>query len=133
MNNIKNEDTYLTETVYNRNTGKPVYIRTTFRGLLQSPPDGSSAEIRFDDEGRKISERWYEANEPHRIDGPAWVTFDPETGVRVRERFLIGGSPRDPAEGPNMIVRDAKTGEITFEGNYDGTQQSALGVKPSPR
>jgi hypothetical protein len=126
INAKEGEDVYVTETIYNRETGLPVFQRTTLNGKRESPPDGSPAEIGYDEHGRVERLEWYHQGERHRDKdvGPAVIIINPENGIHVVERFQHHGkSPSpDPALGPDLIVRNRDTGEIvrqTHESEVD--------------
>ena len=103
---------YVTETIYDRETGLPVFQRTLLNGEQHTPPDGSPSEIGFDHLGRPERLEWREHGRRHRLNGPASIRINPENGVHVVESFLIEGKPRDPRFGPSRIVRDRHTGQI---------------------
>ncbi len=107
------EDVYVTETVYNRETKLPVFMRVSLNGKSQTPPDGSPAEIQYDELGRPEIMRWLEQGVPHRLDGPSRLSINPENGIHIVETYSINGVPRDRHIGPSMIVRDRESGEIT--------------------
>lgn len=114
-----NEEVYTTHTVFNKETGQPVYQETRLGEVKQSPPDDTPATVDFDEDGNQTTLMWFYDDNPHRESGPAVVKIDPRTGVWVWERFLTHGVPRDSSIGPNLVTRDKDSGEVTFSGNYD--------------
>jgi len=109
------ETIYQTEVVYNDKTGLPVRQLTTLNGVLQSPPDGTPAQVLYDEHGRVREEVWWHAGREHRDPrvGPALIKYNPENGVRYVERYMVDGrSSRTPSE-PALIIRDRVTGKMT--------------------
>lgn len=129
------EDVYVTETIYNRETGLPVFRRITLNGLRESPPDGSPSEISYDDQGRPDRMEWHHVDEWHREDGPSVIHLNPENGVHIIERFHHHGEPRNRALGPSRISRDRDSGEIvsTLDESDLDLSNPAVTIKPAPK
>ena len=125
------EDVYVTETVYDRDTGLRTFQRTTFNGLRQSPPDDSPSEIVFDKLGRPQQLEWHHKDELHRTTGPATVFRNTESGIHTSERFYTAGRPRDPLLGPQVIRRDSRTGEIKAQGRECDMDYETPFTKPA--
>ena len=77
---------------------------------------------------------WYKGLELHREnDLPATQSFDEETGICIFERYVINGVPyRDPEKGPELIERDALSGEITHVEFSNNANEGPGGVDPAP-
>lgn len=128
---------FQTQTVYDDRTGLPVRQLTTLNGVLQSPPDGSPAQVLYDNLGRIREEVWWHAGKEHRDPqvGPAVLKYDPDTKIRYVERYMVKGHiSRTPTE-PALIVRDRTTGQIVEEAIFlHGLEQetSSGPVDPEP-
>lgn len=129
------ETVYQTQTVYNDRTGLPVRQLTTLDGVLQSPPDGSPAQVLYDNRGRIREEVWWHAGKEHRDPqiGPAVLKYDPDTNVCYVERFMVNGNiSRTPTE-PALIVRDRTTGQVVEEAIFlHGIEQKAATTPVDP-
>jgi hypothetical protein len=128
------EDVYVTETTYNRETGLPVFRRTSLNGMRESPPDDSPSVVHYDSLGRPDRMEWYRQGQPHREAGPSVIYINPENGVHVIERFYHHGVARDRALGPSKITRDHDSGEIislTDDSELDFSNP-ATKIKPPP-
>ena len=115
----RGEDLYITETVYDQDTGLPRRQFTKLNGMLHSPPDGSPSYIGFV-KGLPQYKTWHRFDMEHREDGlPSSICVNLETGIHYCEVFRIDGKPRDPLDGPFRIFRDGRTGKITLEESYE--------------
>lgn len=107
----------------NADTGIVVAEHWLLGGKGQSPPNDRPSTVLFDDEGRKKTLLWKASGELHRENGPAWIEFDPATGVRVQEQYFEHGQCHRPGRQPAHIQRDPHSGEITkvryFERNVE--------------
>ena len=121
----KDEEVYVTETIYNKETGLPAYRRTLLNELFHAPPDGSPSEVIFDREGREISLLWHRENKLHRTNGGASIAVDPETGVHIRESFFLYGQKRPKSRGPCVVHRDSAPGLVTQE-EFSGSANNAI-------
>ena len=74
------------------------------------------------------SETWHNKDgKPDRADGPASIIRDAKTGIVTFEAWLKDGR-RSRADGPARIERDAATGIVTYEAWYkDGKKDRADG------
>ena len=121
------EDVYVTETVYDRETGLPRRQVTTLNGELHSPPDGSPSEIIYDKKGRATNLDWHHRGKPHRKNGPSGIVIkDPDTGVHTCEVFETHGEPRAPDRGPHRVYRDPQTGKL-WHIQYAGDDSPIVG------
>ena len=82
-----------------------------------------------------ICEEWYYEGARHRSDfcGPAYIEWDPNTRVVVRERYYENGKLNNTC-GPAWIDRDAHTGEVTGQYYYvQGVRLEVVGPEgPCP-
>jgi hypothetical protein len=57
-------------------------------------------------------ETWHDENgERHRVNGPALIVYDIDTGVVVREAWMQHGTLHR-TDGPALITRDGTTGRV---------------------
>jgi hypothetical protein len=122
------QDVYVTETIYDRETGFALYQHTKLNGLRESPPDGSPSLVHFDEFGRVSQKCWHKQDKPHRLDAPSTIAINPENGVHIVELFEQDGHPRDPKFGPSMIKYNRETGEVEEYEYADGKTR-----KPTPK
>ncbi len=92
-------------------------------------------EEKEDDQGRLLKRTWRDprSGRPHRIDGPAILEFDPETGAVIREAWMNyhkGGHHRED-DLPAEIRRWPKTGVVMIERYYRRGQLHRDGDKPA--
>jgi hypothetical protein len=80
------------------------------------PKTGSLVEEAFAD----ASSGWRQPK-----DGPSRILYDWQTGIEVLTEYRFDRLPfekpplhRDPGEGPALIRKDGRTGEVTFAGFY---------------
>ncbi len=104
------EEIYVTETVYHKETGEPRRQWTKLNGLKHAPPNGEASLIAWDDQGRVIQKSWHEFDQAHRIDAPSSIVFY-ENGVHQTEDFRINGKPLHRNQGPFRIRRH-RNGEL---------------------
>jgi len=116
------EDLYITEIVYDRETGLRRRQSTMLDGVRQSPPDDTPSHIVYDKQGRIKRMNWHRDGQKHRETGPASITINPENGIQTCEVFYLNGKLRNPSLGPCYVRRDEITGEITWQGAepYEG-------------
>lgn len=120
------EEIFVTETVYNKETGLPTRQHTTLNKLKHAPPDGNPSLIAFDDDGNPSLMCWHEADVEHRLEGPSTIALYP-SGVHQAEMYKIHGKPRPKSEGP-FRIRRSEDGSIYSEEFADEFQY--LSKKP---
>ena len=120
------EDKYVTETVYDRETGIPRRQWTILNGKRESPPDDSPSHISYDKQGRIRQLHWHKQDKGHRENGPSSIVINPESGVHTCETFELHGVPRAPDIGPYRVYRDKKSGEIWRQESFEESEKRDL-------
>lgn len=131
----ESEIVYVTEKIFNRETGLIAYQRTLLNGVLESAPDDAPSVVHYDKLGRPDRMEWHRLGQWHRDSGPSVIYINPENGVHVLESFHHNGVARARPFGPNRILRDHDTGEIescTHESNFAFCGRSTRLKPPSP-
>jgi hypothetical protein len=83
--------------------------------LHRAPSEGPAYILR---ERGTVFERYYWKGRLHRENGPAWIHYDEDTGVRfVEDYYRHGLSHRDPDDGPSLVVR-SDDGRVIMEEAY---------------
>ncbi|GAA6176733.1 hypothetical protein NBRC116593_26520 [Sulfitobacter pacificus] len=124
----KGESVFVTETVFDDETGLPTRQLTTLNGVLQSPPNDTPARVVFDDLGRICEMAWYSAGQEHRdlSKGPAVVEINPDNGICISERFKIKGNTSRSRSEPALLIRNEETGDLIGTAYYlDGVEIAA--------
>ena len=55
----------------------------------------------------------------HRVDGPAELQYDPDTGIAYTEMWKVNGQLHREGNLPAIIGRDCDTGEVIEELYYE--------------
>ena len=108
----KGQTVYDIREVYDDETGVLRVRQITRSGLLCSPPNDQPSHAVFDEQGRPFLFEWHHAGTEHREEGPSKIWFT-SSGVHEVEIFNRHGEPRSGADGPHIVRRDPRTGEIT--------------------
>ena len=115
MNIMEDEVCFTTRTIYRKSEGTPVLRQVWMGGKLHAPPDGKPSETFFDEQGRVTKMVWHLEGREHRINGPAKIFIDPETGVHVLECYRHHGQEPTSTETPIWTERDAASGKVIYE------------------
>jgi hypothetical protein len=107
----KGQTAYITVTVYDDETGFPVFQHTYLNGVLQSPPDDSPAYVLYDDLGRVREMIWHDSGSIGRVGGPATIKLNPENGIHILESYVVNSVRTRSATEPAVIVRDPQSGK----------------------
>lgn len=80
--------------------------------------DGPAIVV-HDEQGRLVREGFYQAGKHHRVDGPAELQYDPDTGIAYTEMWKVNGQLHREGNLPAIIGRDCDTGEVIEELYYE--------------
>lgn len=78
-------------------------------------------------------ETWYdEHGKRHRINAPAFQSFDPKTGKMIEAWYYLHGMlHRDEKDGPAIQCWDAETGNLVYEEYKQYSKGNRSGGKPA--
>ena len=115
-------------------TGTVIAEHWLLNGKGHSPASNRPSTILSDPDGRPLTLIWKKEGVPHCDTGPAWIDFDPETGVHIRETYFKDGKCHRDGRQPARIERDPVSGEITqlryFENGKERFWRSVPTVAP---
>ncbi|MCC4242964.1 hypothetical protein [Stappia indica] len=90
-----------------------------YLGRQGHAPGDQPAVTHYDEQGRVTEQIWMQHNARHRLDGPAHIKINPDTGVIHEELWMREGLLFRQGRLPTFILRDPASGEITKQ-SYDG-------------
>ena len=86
--------------------------------------DGPATVRRDPETGISVVETWNVDGALHRIDGPAQIIRDETTGIADEEGWFVHGR-RHRIDGPAQLSRNCETGEIIFQRHFEqGVEKS---------
>ena len=85
--------------------------------MMNSSPNDPEIVETFYDSGELHTQYWYQNDQLHRVDGPAWVIYFDSPGKEICNEYWYLYGKRHREDGPARVTYD-EFGKIRFEDFY---------------